>query len=77
MVLREALMLTAAGLAVGLPSALIVLRLSAAKIVGLSHPDAMAFAGATAAMLVVAVVAAAVPALRASHVDPVVALRQE
>jgi putative ABC transport system permease protein len=77
MVLREALMLTAAGLAVGLPSALIVLRLFAAGLADVNHTDTTAFAAATAAMLIVAVIAAGVPALRASLVDPVVALHQE
>ncbi len=77
MVLREALMLTAAGLAVGLPLALIVLRVTAARIAGVGGPDAVAFIGATAVMLVVAVVAAGVPALRASRIDPAVALREE
>jgi predicted permease len=77
MVLREALLLTAAGLAVGLPCASMILRLFAAGIVGVSHTDAMAFVGPTAAMIIVAIVAAGVPALRASRVDPVVALRQD
>jgi putative ABC transport system permease protein len=77
MVLREALMLTVAGLAVGLPGAFIVLRVFAAGTVGVNHTDATAFVGATVAMLVVSIIAAGVPAWRASRVDPLVALRQD
>jgi predicted permease len=77
MVLREALTLTLAGLAVGLPAALIVLRLFATSVVGVSHTDPLTFLTATAAMFVVAVAAAGVPALRASRIDPAIALRQE
>jgi predicted permease len=77
MVLREAVMLTLAGLAVGLPAALVVLRLFAASVVGASYIDPVTFLTATAAMFIVAVAAAGVPAVRASRVDPLVALRQD
>ena len=77
MVVREAVMLTLAGLAVGLPAALVVLRLFAASVVGVSYMDPLAFLTATAVMFIVAVTAAGVPALRAARVDPLLALRQD
>jgi len=77
MILREAVMLTLAGLAVGLPIALVVLRLFAASVVGVSYIDPPTFVTATTAMFVVALAAAGVPAVRASRVDPLVALRQD
>lgn len=61
------------GLAVGLRAALIVLRLFATAVVGVSHTDPLTFLTATAAMFVAAVVAAGVLALLASRVDPAIA----
>jgi predicted permease len=77
MILREAVILTLAGLAVGLPVALVVLRLVAASVVGVSYIDPSTFLTATTAMFTVALAAAGMPALRASRVDPLVALRQD
>jgi ABC-type antimicrobial peptide transport system permease subunit len=70
-------MLALAGLAIGLPAALEVLRLVAASMAGVSVIDPVAFMAAAAVMLTVAFIAAVVPALRASRVDPLVALRQD
>ncbi len=39
--------------------------------------DAVAFAGTAAVMFVVALLASYIPALRASRVDPIIALRAE
>jgi ABC-type antimicrobial peptide transport system permease subunit len=77
MVLGETLLLVAVGIAVGLPVALAATRLIAATLVGLSASDPMTFAVATLVMVVVAVFAGWIPAQRASHIDPMVALRQE
>jgi predicted permease len=77
MVLREALTLTLAGLAIGLPGAWVILGVFAAGVVGVGSVDPLAFLMTTAAMFIVAVAAAGVPALRAARVEPVIALRQE
>jgi predicted permease len=77
MILREAVMLAFAGLAIGLPAALVVLRIFAARMAGVNFIDPVAFTAAAAAMLTVAIIAAGVPALHASRVDPLVALRQD
>lgn len=76
MVLREALMLMAAGLAIGLPAALVATRVTAATLVGVSAGDPAIVGGAILVMLIVGVCAGLLPAVRASRVDPVMALRQ-
>jgi predicted permease len=77
MVLREALTLVALGLALGLPAALVTSRLTAANLTNVSRTDPVVTAGAILVMLFACVCAGLVPALRASLVDPVKALRQE
>lgn len=76
MVLREALMLMAAGLAIGLPAALVATRVTSATLVGVSAGDPAIVGGAILVMLIVGVCAGLLPAVRASRVDPVMALRQ-
>jgi predicted permease len=77
MVLREALTLVAVGLAIGLPAAVMVSRLTAANLTGVRPSDPMITASAILVMLSACVCAGLVPAIRASLVDPVTALRQE
>jgi ABC-type antimicrobial peptide transport system permease subunit len=76
MVLGETLMLMAAGFAIGLPAALAATRLTAATLVGVSAGDPAIVGGAILVMLIVGVCAGLLPAVRASRVDPVTALRQ-
>jgi ABC-type antimicrobial peptide transport system permease subunit len=77
LVLRDALMLMAVGLAIGLPAALAATRLTTASLVGVSATDPSVVGGALLMMLIAGVCAGLVPAVRASRVDPVTALRQE
>jgi predicted lysophospholipase L1 biosynthesis ABC-type transport system permease subunit len=81
LVLREALGLLAAGLAIGLPAALAAAHLAASQsaglLYGLDASDPAAFAAAAAALVVIALVAAYLPARRASRIDPMTALRTE
>ena len=73
LVMREALLLVLAGLALGAPAALIVGRVSANRMSGLIFG-----LNTTVALLtLVAVVAAYLPAARASRVDPMIALRSD
>jgi predicted permease len=77
LVVREALMVTVAGLAVGLAAALAATRLVETMLFGLTPRDPLTFVGAAAVLLVVAALSAAAPAWRASRTDPLTALRTE
>lgn len=77
MVLRETLMLVVAGFAVGLPAALAATRPIAATLVGVGASDPLTLGVASLVMLVVAALAGFVPAVRASRIDPLAALRKE
>jgi ABC-type antimicrobial peptide transport system permease subunit len=73
--MRSALWLVAMGIAVGVPIALAVGRLIRSQLFGVSGTDPVTFAMATVVLALVAGAAAYLPARRASHVDPMVALR--
>jgi predicted permease len=75
LVLRESAFLAVAGCAVGLVAAWPLLQYVRSMLYGLSPRDPATLMGATAALLVVSLVAALVPAWRASRVDPLTALR--
>ena len=69
--------LTLLGLAVGVLAAVGLTTSVQALLYGIQRLDVTAFAGMSALMLAVALVASYIPARRASRVDPVVALRGE
>jgi len=77
LVLGEGLRLAVAGAAIGLVAAAAIARLLQGLLSGAADPDPRVFAAAGAMMLIVAGVAALVPARRASAVDPIVVLRME
>jgi putative ABC transport system permease protein len=77
MVLGQGLMLAVTGIVIGLPCAFIAVRLVSTLLFGIGAHDAIAFGGATVLLLLVALIACAVPAVRASRVDPMTALRIE
>lgn len=74
-VIGRGMALVAVGLAAGLVAAFFGARLLAGSLFGLPPRDPVVFAAAAAALLLPAFVACAVPALRASRVDPSDALR--
>jgi len=76
-VLRETLVLVVIGVAIGIPAALAGGRLLVTFLYGLTPRDPGTLAVATAILLAAATAAAALPALRASRVDPNMALRYE
>ena len=76
-VLREALTLTALGLALGLPVALALVRVVRHFLYEVEPHDPVTIIGTVGIMVAVAVLAAWIPARRAAKVDPMVALRYE
>lgn len=77
LVLREAFVLLAIGLLVGAGLALAAGSTATAFLFGLKPHDAASFALAIGSLAAVALAASYVPALRASQLDPVEALRHE
>jgi predicted permease len=74
-VMREGLVLTGAGVAVGLAGAFGLNRLIASLLFGVQPTDVSTVAGVAAAMILVAGVACLLPAWRASRLDPSAVLR--
>jgi ABC-type antimicrobial peptide transport system permease subunit len=77
LVLRRGALLGAAGLAFGLILAIVLGRVLAGMLHGISGVDPLSLVAATSVLFGAVVAASALPAWRASRVDPVVTLRQE
>ena len=77
MVVRQALVLSVAGVALGVASGVALTRLMRSMLFQVSATDPTAFVGASLFLLAVAVIAGYVPARRAARVDPMIALRHE
>jgi len=73
--LRRGLSLVAAGLVAGMIIALLVARAMSSLLYGVSAADAVSFAAAALVLTLFATVAILLPAIRASRVDPLIALR--
>ena len=77
MIMREAATLLAAGLIVGAVAAIAAARWTSALLFGLHPSDPVTLAAAAVALTAVAALASYVPAVRASRLEPTVALREE
>ncbi len=77
MVLKQSLVLVGAGLALGVPAAIGGNRFVASLLYEISPSSPLTLMTATGIMLAVSLLAAFIPAQRASRVDPAIALRAE
>jgi ABC-type antimicrobial peptide transport system permease subunit len=77
MVMREVLILVGVGVAVGLPVAFALTGLVRAQLFGVAPYDPWTLAVPTVALTAVACDAGYIPALRASRINPILALRNE
>jgi predicted permease len=77
MTVRQGLKLVGAGMILGLGAAFILTRVMATLLYGISATDPITFLGISLVLLAVAVLASYVPALRATKVDPITALRAQ
>lgn len=77
MVLRQALIMTCAGLAIGTAIALVLGRFTASLLYGVRGTDLITCAAISAILLATTVAATILPALRAARVDPSRALRHQ
>lgn len=76
-VARQGLVLSAAGVVVGIGLALVAMRLIAGLLTGITPFDPATFAVSSLFLLGVTAVASSVPALRATRIDPVAALHSD
>jgi ABC-type antimicrobial peptide transport system permease subunit len=77
MMIRETSWLLTIGFGAGLALTAATIRLIRSRLYGLAATDPAVLASAIVLLTVVALLAAWVPAYRASHIDPLTALRHE
>jgi putative ABC transport system permease protein len=77
MVMREAMLLTGAGIVLGIVVALAMMRFLQSLLFEIKPTDPATFGGVAILLIIVALAACYIPARRAMRVDPMVALRYE
>jgi putative ABC transport system permease protein len=77
MIVRQGMLLTGIGVAIGLGGALALTRLMRTLLFAISATDAATFVAVPLVLVLVALVATSIPAARATRVDPMQALRCE
>jgi ABC-type antimicrobial peptide transport system permease subunit len=75
--MREVLLLVTIGMVVGVTASLALTRVVQSQLFGLTPHDPLTLGMATVGLAVVAWAAGYIPALRASRLDPMAALRYE
>ncbi|MGH7581711.1 MAG: FtsX-like permease family protein, partial [Gemmatimonadales bacterium] len=77
MIVMSGMRLTAAGLVIGAVAGVAAARLLGTLLFDTSRTDPLTLAGAAGVFAAVALVAVAIPALRAARVDPIITMRAE
>ena len=77
MILRGVLVVTATGILIGVPIALAGSKYVRTLLYGIEPTDPVSIAIGAGALVICALIAGALPALRASRIDPMVAVRHE
>ena len=77
MVLGEALGIVALGLVIGIPGSVLINKLTASTLYGVTTTDPITLGVAIPVLVLAAGLAAYIPALRATRIDPMIALRYE
>src|SRR5690606_5326052 len=77
LVLRDGMIVTVAGISIGITAALALSRVMESLLYGVAATDAVALAGATVILAGTALVASCLPARRAASMDPLLALRAD
>jgi ABC-type antimicrobial peptide transport system permease subunit len=77
LVVKQGLKLVMTGLATGLACALILTRLPATLLYGVSSTDPLTFVSLTVLLAAIGLLACYVPARRATRIDPMMAVRYE
>ncbi|HEX2458402.1 MAG TPA: ABC transporter permease [Vicinamibacterales bacterium] len=77
LVLRQGMALTAVGIVAGMIGAALLTRVMASLLFGISATDVVTFSAVPLILGTIAVIASYLPALRATRINPVIALRDE
>src|SRR5215211_2161882 len=77
MTVKQGLKLVGAGMVIGMLAAFLLTRVMASLLFGISATDPITFIGISLVLLAVAILASYIPALRATKVDPITALRAQ
>jgi ABC-type antimicrobial peptide transport system permease subunit len=77
LIMKNGLTLVLTGIVIGVGSAFGLTRFLATLLFGIEPTDRVTFVVVSATFFVVAMVAALIPAMRATRVDPLIALRDE
>jgi len=77
LIMKNGLTLVLTGIVLGIAGALALTRFLTTLLFGVTATDAVTFVVVSGIFFVIAIVASLIPALRATRVDPLIALRYE